>query len=152
MKRNVRKIAVILLVVMLFSALTMVAFASASQRTFSKAVSFGSYVKIDNYRSKGNATPMVLQINQNNIVNYYHARAMASSSTSGNNESNVTMYNSQLVDHVSVYAGSTLYGIQNLAYERGGYATISLKTNGPSATATGYWAPDAAQSYTIATP
>jgi hypothetical protein len=151
MKRNVRKIAVILLAVMLFSALTMAAYADSVQRSFTKAVSFGSYVKIADHRSKDNATPMVFQINQNSIVNYYYARAI-SCDYYGNGEANVTMYNSQLVDHVSMYTGSTLYGIKNLAFERGTHAVISLKSNGPSTTATGYWAPDASGSYTIATP
>jgi hypothetical protein len=152
MKRNVRKIAVIVLVVALISALTMAAYASAYQIVFRTNVSFGSFSKIDESRIKGNSTPMTIQINRNDIVNYYHARAIACDYYS-NNEINVTMHNGQLVDHVSIYGGTTVYGIANDAFNSGpGYAVISLKTNGPSATVSGYWAPDAAQEFAFATP
>ena len=152
MKRNVRKIAVIILVVALISALTMAAYASAYQIAFRTNVSFGSYSKIDECRIKADSTPMTIQINRNDIVNYYHARAIACD-YHYYNEINVTMYNGQLVDHVSIYGGSTVYGIANDAFDSDlGYAVISLKSNGPSANISGYWAPDAAQDFAIASP
>lgn len=152
MKRNVRKIAVILLAVMLFSALTMAAYASAVQRDFSKYITFSGFTAIGETGEKSNNSDLYIRINSCTGSNYVSVRALGCDDD-GDNTVNLTRYNGQIVDSVQCYIGRD-YAVDSYIYERGyDFATFALKVNGPSMTASGYWAPDtyANHGYTQAT-
>ncbi len=152
MKRNVRKIAVILLAVMLFSALTMAAYASAVQRDFSKYINYTSFSTIGETGEKTDISDLYIRIDSCAGSNYVSVRALGCDDD-GDNTINLTRYNNQIVDSVQCYIGRD-YVVDSYIKERGyHFATFALKANGPSMTASGYWAPDtyANHGYTQAT-
>lgn len=152
MKRNVRKIAVILLAVMLFSALTMAAYAGTSQRDFSVYTTFGTFTLIGEEDEKDSGSDMFIKISSSNGCSSYNVRAMGCDDD-GENPVNCTLYNGQAVSYVRCYLG-TSYGIPNEISENNcDFATLSLYPNGPSTNTSGYWAPDTvANKYSPATP
>lgn len=151
MKKTVRKIAVAILAVVIFSALTMTAFAGSTQKYFSKFISFAGFTQIAEPERKEDASPLFLEIHNNNAATMYYTRALTCNQN-GENAVNLTYYNNQFVECVRCYTGQ-FYGINSMIYERGtGYATIAIQSCGPSLMTTGYWAPDTVQEFEIAAP
>lgn len=141
MKRYMRKIAVALLAITLFSALATNAYASITQTEYSVQTSIDSYKTIDSRRQKQDATPLYLEIEENYMTPSYYARAMGCT-YSGTTGTNLTYYNGALVDHVRC-TKDAMWAIQSLIYEREyGWCYIDLKANGLASTTTGHWAPD----------
>ena len=152
MKKTVQKIAVAVLAVVIFSALTMTAFAAnIVGQTFSCQLTFGTYVKLQNHEYKSDTSPMYLDLDQNFQTTSFYVRAIGYDPYSGREE-NVTYYDGQIVDHVHCFA-NRIYGVKNLVLERGfDRATFSFLPCGSSTTVTGLWAADSAQEHNIATP
>lgn len=148
MKRHFKKIAVVLLAIMVFTS--MAGYVYAASTTF---IDFNTNVYIGSYSSvtaspklKMDASPLYIRIDENAPANSYYVRALACGSSTLN-AVNCTMYNKKLVDHVIVDSG-TQYSIDSVTYENGsGYAVLSLMTYGSPGTVTGQWAPDTAQDF-----
>lgn len=141
-----------ILAVVIFSALTMSAYAANIQgQAFSRQLTIGTYAKLQTYEYKSDTSPMYLDLDQNYQTTNFYVRAIGYDSYSGREE-NVTYYDGQIVDYVHCFAGN-VYGVKNLVLEHGfSRATFSFLPCGPSTTVTGLWAPDSAQDHPIATP
>lgn len=151
MKRYIKKIAVVLLAVMLFSAMANYAYASISQTYFSKYASYGTFVKIATQREKQDETPVYLNINNNHMTPTYFARVMGCDDN-GNSPVNRTLLNGQDADYVTCIPG-TDYGIDNKVFERGSrWVYVDIQANGVSSNTTGYWAPDSDEDKGYASP
>lgn len=147
MKCFVRKIAVALLAVMIFSALAGYTYAANTTfNDFTVTGHAGSYISADSPSKKTDSSAMVIYINSSSIGSSYNVRVMGSGSSILNAE-NCTVYNSIPADHV-VCGKNTYYGIKNTVIEDGyKYASPSLMQGTAYGTVSGKWAPDSAQSY-----
>lgn len=148
MKRSIRKTAIALLAIMLFSALAGYTYAANTTfQSFSITSQAGSYSAADDASKKTDSSAMVIYINSSSIGSSHNVRVMGSGS-SGVNADNCTVYNSSPADHV-VCGENTYYGIKNTVREDGySYAYPSLMHGSAYGTVSGKWAPDSAQSYT----
>ena len=149
MKHSIRKIAIALLAVMIFSALAGYAYAANVSSTtfqgFTVTSQGGSYSAAANAREKTNSSAMVILIDTSSVGSIHNVRAMGSYGTLVNAE-NCTKYNNAPADHV-VCGEGTYYGIKNTIREHGyTYAFPSIMHNAYG-TASGKWAPDSSQSY-----
>lgn len=151
MKHYMRKIAVALLAITLFSVLATNAYASIIQTRYSVSTNTTDYKPVDsNRREKSTSTPLYLQIDKNYMTPSYFVRAMGC--TYSGSGTNLTYYNGNLRDHVRC-TPNAMWAIQSLIYERGyGWCYITIKANGVSSTTTGYWAADTdpTKNYTVA--
>ncbi len=148
MKRHLKKIAVVLLAIMVFTSMAGYVYAANTTfRDFSQYIYIGSYSSITaSPQLKTDASPLYIRLDENAPANSYFVRALACG-RSTLNAVNCTIYNKELVDHVIIDSGKH-YSIDSVTYENGpGCAVLSLMTYGSPGTVTGQWAPDTAQQF-----
>lgn len=152
MEKTIRKIAVVVLGIVIFTVLTISAYAADPVgRGFSREMTFGTYSQLHSYDDKSDTSPMFLEIERNYQATSFYVRAIGCDS-SGRNGENVTCYNGQIVDHVHCFSGN-VYGVKTLALEHGfHHVTFSLLPCGLSTVVIGLWAPDTIQDYPVAIP
>lgn len=148
MKRYMKKIAVALLAVMLFSALASYAYAANTEfNNFRFTAHAGDYVSAPDVVGKTNSTPMVVYIDSSSIGGSHFVRANGRTSETSMGNNNCTVYNNQLVDHVICNEG-TFYSIKNVIRENGyAFAVPTIANRTSYGTVSGKWAPDSAQTY-----
>lgn len=146
MKKCFKKIAVMVLAVMIFSALASYVSASAELVDVSKFTTGLTYNQLADPRWKQNATDVVVELHNSGFAGEYRIRAMGCSS-SGADAVNYTYYNYQRVDYVTCNRG-TIYSIDTTIYENDcDYAMLSVYPIGGSGTTTGQWSPDSLQTF-----
>ena len=147
MKHPMRKIAVVLLAIMLFSALT--GYTYAANTTFQDmdaTCQAATYMIGDDPDRKWNSSDMVVFFDPSSIGSNHYVRAMGCG-TSALGAENCTIRNGVRVDHV-VCSENTYYSVTNTINENGyRYAYPSIAHDGGYGTVTGEWAPDSAKSY-----
>lgn len=149
MQCHIKKIAVVLLAVMLFSIMAGYAYAGNTMyNNFNKPLYPNSYASLDVPDYKLDATAMCLQIDTSSVGGTYCVRAMGcQDEDTVVGAENCTLYNNQVVDHV-VCSKGTYYSIDNVLYENNYvYCTIFAMQTGGYGSATGQWSPDTAKSF-----
>lgn len=149
MQCHIKKIAVVFLAVMLFSIMAGYAYAAnTTLDSFNKSLYPSSYASLDMPIGKTNATPMCILIDTTSVGGTYCVRAMGcTSSSSVVGAVNCTLYNNQLVDHVTCSKG-TYYSVRNLVNENNyRYCTFFAMQTVGYGSATGKWSPDTSQSF-----
>ncbi len=148
MKRYMKKIAVCLLAVTIFTALA--GYANANnyeQVSFSKHISAVGYTRLGEHRVKSDESPSFLEIKSNGIVSSYRVQVMGCNAA-GANSINCTYKNGVPKTYVICYPNIG-YSIQSVVYERSGFVYLNaIGGNGVGANASGYWSADTVQSFT----
>lgn len=152
MKKTVRKIAVAVLAVVIFTALATTAYASHANIDFKDiSISYASFCHIEQVGDKDNDTPLYINIENKYVAQAYRVRALGCI-FNGEQRVNLTYSNGELCDSVLCSVG-TDYSVHSLIYERGyGYATLELMACGPTCNTSGKWSPDSVGTYTSAKP
>lgn len=147
MKRYMRKIAVALLAVMLFSALAGYASASWANISFNQYISGSSYTKLTDVGSKSDTSALYLYIGSG--PNQQHrVRALGCATTNNSQTENLTVFaNGDDADYVLCFKG-TKYSIHSEIKENGyDFATLSIWQLGASGNVSGQWSPDSIGEY-----
>lgn len=141
MKRYMKKIAVALLAVMLFSALASYAYAStATFSTFSVSGYAGDFASVGTAKEKRSTAPMVIFFDSSSVGVTHKVRALGRNNA-GTGGTNCTIFNNMFVDYV-ICSENTYYNISNTIIEDGfTYATLSTAHGSSYGTVTGKWAP-----------
>jgi hypothetical protein len=147
MKHYMKKIAVILLAVMMFAALTAYVFAADyTFRTFEYTAQSGAYKSVESAYPRAYASDMAIYFNTSSAGSLHNVRAIGRTSINGS-DVNCTTLNGRSLDHV-VCAEGTYYSIENVTLENSCYyVTLVTTHNGGYGTVSGKWAPATIQEH-----
>lgn len=150
MKRYMRKIAIALLAVMMFSSLAGYASASWANIDIDQNFTGNEYTKLNETGSKGDTTPVYLKL-ETGPNSTHRVQALGCASNNNSQTANQTqLENGTFVNYVTCFRG-TQYSIHSAIKERGySYATLSICPMGGSGWITGEWSPDSRYTYTHA--